>query len=246
MKVQVIIFLFFFFVKNTFGFYVRVYDEVSGEPIESVNVFNFEKGLTTDANGICDLGSFSNDDLIIFSMIGYTPLEIKKVDISENIYLERETLSTKMIHVVSFKKVKKRKYNLLESDLRVVLPYAKKTALLIKKYEPELQKIDQYSGFKKYIEKKRVFEKIENDIIKTYGYKIRKLKKRQGRLLIRLIDRETNITSFEIIKKFRNIFSASFWQLTARVFGHNLKTSYNPEIGDDRFIEYFIKKIEKN
>ena len=62
--------------------------------------------------------------------------------------------------------------------------------------------------------------------------------------LIRLIDRETDKTSYEIIKDFRNIFSASFWQITARVFGHNLRSLYNKNKGEDRIIEYIINKIE--
>ena len=70
------------------------------------------------------------------------------------------------------------------------------------------------------------------------------MKKRQGRILIRLVDRETNRTSFEVIKDFRNIFSAGFWQLTARVFGHNLLSAYDPNDGEDRMIEYIINKIE--
>ena len=63
--------------------------------------------------------------------------------------------------------------------------------------------------------------------------------------MIRLIDREANKTSYEIIKDFRNIFTAGFWQLTARIFGHNLKTSYNPLKGEDRMIEYIIGRMER-
>ena len=70
------------------------------------------------------------------------------------------------------------------------------------------------------------------------------MKKSQGRILIRLVDRETNRTSFALIKGFRNIFSAGFWQLTARVFGHNLFSEYDPNDGEDRIIEYIINKIE--
>ena len=73
---------------------------------------------------------------------------------------------------------------------------------------------------------------------------IKKLKKRQGRILIRLIDRETGKTSYNIIKDFRNIFSAGFWQVTARVFGHDLQADYNQNYGEDRIIEYIVNKIE--
>ena len=68
----------------------------------------------------------------------------------------------------------------------------------------------------------------------------------QGRILIKLIDRETNRSSYNIIKDFRNIVSAGFWQLTARIFGHNLQSIYNPKKGEDRMIEYMINIIENN
>ena len=77
-----------------------------------------------------------------------------------------------------------------------------------------------------------------------YGYTIKKLRRSEGRILIKLVDRETDRTSFQVIKEFRNIFSAGFWQLTARVFGHNLLSEYNPNDGEDRIIENIINKIE--
>ena len=96
----------------------------------------------------------------------------------------------------------------------------------------------------KYQKKRSIFSKIENDLISEYGYTIKKLRKSQGRILIKLVDRETDRTSFQVIKEFRNIFSAGFWQLTARVFGHNLLSEYNPNDGEDRIIENIINKIE--
>ena len=59
-----------------------------------------------------------------------------------------------------------------------------------------------------------------------------------------MVDRETDKTSFQVIKEFRNIFSAAFWQLTARVFGHDLLSDYNPKDGEDSVIENIINKIE--
>ena len=46
------------------------------------------------------------------------------------------------------------------------------------------------------------------------------------------------------MEDFRNIFSAGFWQLTAKIFGHNLRSIYNPNEGEDRMIEYIINRIE--
>ena len=88
------------------------------------------------------------------------------------------------------------------------------------------------------------WKKFLKELILKHGYSIKKLKKSEGRILIKLIDRETKKTSYEIIRIFRNTFSASFWQLTARLFGHNLHSIYDKNRGEDRIIEYIINRID--
>ena len=123
-------------------------------------------------------------------------------------------------------------------------PFAKVFSNYIETYEGIMDTLENYSGLSRYYKKRKIFSAIENELLIKYDYSIRKLTRRQGRILIRLIDREANRTSFKIIRDFRNVFTASFWQITARLFGHNLKSSYNPNIGEDRIIEYIINKIE--
>jgi hypothetical protein len=65
----------------------------------------------------------------------------------------------------------------------------------------------------------------------------------QGRLLIKLIDRETQNTSFELIRLYRGSLSAAFWQGIARIFGTNLKEEYDP-YGDDAVMEIIVQAIE--
>jgi hypothetical protein len=65
----------------------------------------------------------------------------------------------------------------------------------------------------------------------------------QGRLLIKLIDRETQNTSYDLIKDYRGKFSAAFWQGIARIFGTNLKEEYD-RFGDDALIEIILMEIE--
>ena len=103
--------------------------------------------------------------------------------------------------------------------------------------------ITELSFFKRRKEKKKVFTAIEGQLITTYGTQVRRLTKNQGRKLIKLGDRETNFTSHQIIKDFRGFFIAGFWQLTARLFGHNLKSNYNPEIGEDKLIEHILNTM---
>ena len=144
-------------------------------------------------------------------------------------------------------------YNWLKQFIEIDLPIEDISNLLtnigleveqVEKYESIMDTLNNFSGIKRYYEKRKIFSAIEDDLLAKYDYSIRKLTKRQGRILIRLIDREANRTSYEIIKDFRNIFTAGFWQITARIFGHNLKTNYNPLKGEDRMIEYIIGRIE--
>ena len=65
----------------------------------------------------------------------------------------------------------------------------------------------------------------------------------QGRLLIKLIDRETQNTSYTLIRQYRGGLTAAFWQGIARIFGTNLKEEYDP-YGEDALIELIVNEIE--
>jgi hypothetical protein len=72
---------------------------------------------------------------------------------------------------------------------------------------------------------------------------MRKLTFTQGKILIKLIDRETENTSYDLIRQYRGKFSAAFWQGIARIFGANLKSDYDPT-GEDYLIEQIINDLE--
>jgi len=223
---------------------INIVDTQTNKPIENVNVFVGNKGTTTDSYGFCNLDIFNKDAKITFSMIGYKTVTFSYSEISKLVYLEKESIPMESISVLGKNKKSKKKYTRLEKNVRKVYPYAMKISDLLIDYSFIIDSLEQYHGLIKYQKKRSIFSKIEDELVLKYGYSIKKLKKRQGRILIRLVDRETNRTSFEVIKDFRNIFSAGFWQLTARVFGHNLLSEYDPNDGEDRMIEYIINKIE--
>lgn len=91
--------------------------------------------------------------------------------------------------------------------------------------------------------RRNFMQQYEKDIFKTYEGDMRKLTFTQGKILIKLIDRETTNTSFELIREYRGKVSATFWQGIARIFGANLKTSYDPG-GEDYLIEQVVQEIE--
>lgn len=83
----------------------------------------------------------------------------------------------------------------------------------------------------------------EKELLSRYEGDMRKLTFSQGKILIKLIDRETQNTSYDLIRQYRGKFSATFWQGIARIFGANLKTSYDAE-GEDYLIEQIVTEIE--
>ena len=235
----------FFIIFSVIGAQtITIIDAQTYKPIENVNVFANDNGTLTNNYGSCSLDIFKKSDQITFSMIGYKTITLPNSEISKMIYLEKESIPMELVSVFGKNRKSKKRYTRLEKNVRKVYPYAIKISDLLVDYSSIIDSLEQYSVLIKYQKKRSIFSKIEDELISRYGYSIKKLKKSQGRILIRLVDRETNRTSFEVIKDFRNIFSAGFWQLTARVFGHNLRSIYNPNEGEDRMIEYIINRIE--
>jgi len=220
-------------------------DTQTGKPIKNVNVFVGNNGTTTNSNGSCNLDIFNKNDQITFSMIGYRDFTLPFSQIPKVVYLINESIPMELVNVVGESKKSRNRYIRLERNVRKVYPYANKISELLVEYSSIIDSLEEYSGIIRYQKKRDIFSKIEEELISKYGHSIKKLTKSQGRILIRLVDRETNRTSYKIIKDFRNIFSAGFWQITARVFGHNLRSIYNPNKGEDRMIEYIINRIEK-
>ena len=84
---------------------------------------------------------------------------------------------------------------------------------------------------------------VETALKDQYGAELKRLSISQGKVLLKLIDRQTGKTSYELIKEMRGSFSVGMWQGIARIFGHNLKSEYDAQ-GDDKMIEHIIRRIE--
>jgi len=231
----------------TFSQRLIIQDLQTKSPLAGVNIYSAEYGTTTDTNGVCNLQGFPMKDEITLSHIGYMTIKITKNNLSDTLYLQAANVPIKGVSVISFKSKKERKrYNKLERDVIRVYPYAVLIGRLLQEYSAVMDSIAELSFFKRRKGEKEVFTAIEDQLIVTYGKQVRRLTKNQGRILIRLVDRETDFTSHQIIKDFRGFFIAGFWQLTARLFGHNLKSNYNPEFGEDKLIEHILNtKIGK-
>ena len=126
----------------------------------------------------------------------------------------------------------------LVHNVKKTYPYAK----LAGKKMHELN--EQYLKLKTEKERKAYSEKIEKELRSEFEGELRNLTIMQGRILLRLVDRETGNTTYEILKDFRGSLSAFFWQGVARLFGSNLKSRYDPSSGEDKIIEQIIRQIE--
>lgn len=134
----------------------------------------------------------------------------------------------------------KRKYaewTRLKHNVKKAYPYAILASARLKQYEMVLEKLPNDDTRKAYM------AVAEKQLQKEFGEELKKLTVSQGRILIKLIDRETGNTSYTLVKQLRGSFSAFMWQSLASLFGSSLKTEYDPE-GEDRLIELAIKQIE--
>lgn len=130
-----------------------------------------------------------------------------------------------------------RRYKYLERRVRKVYPYAQLAATKLKEYEGELALLTKKK------DRRKVMKKVEKALKEQYGAELKNLSISQGKILLKLIDRQTGRTSYELIKEMRGSFAVGMWQGLARLFGHNLKAKYDAS-GDDKMIEQIINRIE--
>ena len=92
-------------------------------------------------------------------------------------------------------------------------------------------------------ERRNYLNEVEKKMFAEFKEDLMKLTITQGKILIKLIDRETQNTSFELIRDYRGRINAAFWQGIARLFGTNLKAEYD-RFGEDAEIEIILQDIE--
>lgn len=130
-----------------------------------------------------------------------------------------------------------RKYNRLIRNLKKVYPYAKLANLKLKEIETHLATLDTEIAQKRYIN--QADKKLQNE----FKDELIKLTITQGRLLIKLIDRETGNTTYHLIKELKGNFTAFIFQTLARLFGNNLKTEFDAE-DEDKLIDQILIMID--
>ena len=132
----------------------------------------------------------------------------------------------------------KRNFDKLVWNVKKVYPYAKIAGLKLREYNDILAKVPSEG------ERRKIMKKAEKEIKDEFGSDLKNLTFSQGKILIKLLYRETGSSSYALVQELRGKFVAFFYQAFARLFGYNLKSTYDPE-GEDKPIETIVKLIEK-
>ncbi|MDR1780704.1 MAG: DUF4294 domain-containing protein [Tannerella sp.] len=131
----------------------------------------------------------------------------------------------------------RREYNKLVRDVKKTLPYAKIVfETLIETYE-YIETLPNDKAREAHL------KRMEKELFREYKPELKKMTLTQGKLLIKLVDRECNQTSYNLVSAYLGSFRAGFWNLFAGMFGASLKSKYDPK-GKDAMTERVVLLVE--
>jgi len=126
----------------------------------------------------------------------------------------------------------------LRNAVYVTYPYARRAGLIINEMNAKLALLDKPGERKAYLESR------EKELKKEFSDPLEKLSVYQGKVLMKLINRQTGNNCYNLIKEYKGGFTARFYQTVAFFFGGNLKQPYDPK-GDDQVIESIVMEVER-
>lgn len=128
-----------------------------------------------------------------------------------------------------------KKYYKLVYNFNKVYPYTDVAVKIVRDADRDLAAMRRRRDREKYV------DAVSDQLLDDFSSVARHMTVSQGKLLVRLVDREVGKTPYTIVKEYKSGVAASFWQGVAKVFGQDLKTHYDPK-GEDRMTEYLIEK----
>lgn len=134
-------------------------------------------------------------------------------------------------------KRQRRRYNRYMLKVKKVYPLAVEAKKLLEKYEPQYYALDNQK------DRRKLMKNLEKELLTEHKEELKKWSISDGRILLKLIDRETERTPYVLIKDFRGDVSAVFWQGIARLFKNDLKDEYDP-YDEDKMLEEIVSMIE--
>lgn len=130
------------------------------------------------------------------------------------------------------------RYKKLVRDVKKVYPYSQIAKETFSEIEHIMDSLPNNKKRKAYIKAK------EDELVDRYAKELVSMTVRQGEILIKLVNRELNYSSYDLIKELRGSVAATMWQGVAKVFGESLKTTYDAA-GEDLLIERIVLQIEQ-
>ena len=189
--------------------------------------------------------------IIVFTLVlitfglSTTQAQSRKTLARQSLYKGDTILSVDLRPVYVYKPLKfknkrqQQSYSRLVRNVKKTLPIAKEIKGIIIQTALTLDTIPTERERKKYI------NYMEKHLKETYTPRMKKLTFSQGKLLIKLVDRECNQTSYQLVKSFMGSFKAGFYQTFAALFGASLKKEYDPDnVEDDAITERVIVLVE--
>lgn len=129
-------------------------------------------------------------------------------------------------------------YTRLVRDVKKAMPYAQDVSKMIIETYEYMETLPDEKAKKKHL------STVQKYVMDEYKPRMKKLTKNQGKILVKLIDRECNVSTYEIVKSLVGSFKAGVYNAFAGIFGNSLKQEYDPE-GKDRLIERIVVQIQQ-
>lgn len=166
------------------------------------------------------------------------PIEKTQSRVDNDTILEAPVLLEEVvIHREKLDPEAKKQFLILQNRVYRVYPYAKVASERLTGLNKNMAQL------KTNKEKRKYFKIVEDYIENEFTDKLKKLSRKQGQILVKLIHRQTGITTFDLIKEYKSGWKAFWSNSTARLFDINLKTKYAPyEVNEDYLIETILER----
>ncbi|MBP1618545.1 MAG: hypothetical protein H6Q14_2372 [Bacteroidetes bacterium] len=129
-------------------------------------------------------------------------------------------------------------YTRLVRDVKKAMPYAQDVSKMIIETYEYMETLPDEKAKKKHL------SAVQKYVMDAYKPRMKKLTKNQGKILVKLIDRECNVSTYEIVKSLVGTFKAGVYNAFAGIFGNSLRQEYDPE-GKDRLIERIVIQVQQ-
>lgn len=155
--------------------------------------------------------------------------------------IESKTLENLYIYAVMTEAQRKAraKYDRLRNAVYVTYPYARRAGVILNDINMKLGAVSSKPDRKKIIHSR------EKELRKEFTEPLVNLSVYQGKVLMKLINRETGNNCYEIIKEYKGSLTARLYQTVAFFFNSSLKQPYNPRQGDDAIIEKLVQEVQR-